>query len=131
MSTRSVIARSGKIEGEFAGVYVHWDGSPTTRGPLLWEIIREEFKGNLKAALVYLIDEHPAGWSSLADRTCYCHPAKSKRPEFKNRKPEPAQVFTHEHAKRGDTDLEYLFVCDEEKKPFVRSRCRARFRTPY
>ncbi|MGB9070708.1 MAG: hypothetical protein WCC21_19250 [Candidatus Acidiferrales bacterium] len=53
MSTRSVVARVGKNEGEFAGRYVHWDGSPTTQGPLLWEIIRKEFKGDLRAALAY------------------------------------------------------------------------------
>jgi hypothetical protein len=83
---------------------------------LLWQIIRKEFKRNLKVALVSLIDQHPAGWSSLADRSCYCHPKQSKRPEFKNRKPEPEQIFTEKNVVTGDTDIEWLFAFDEERK---------------
>lgn len=109
MSTRSIIARVGQNEGEFRGVYVHWDGSPTTRGPLIWQIIREEFGGNLKAALVALIDKHKAGWSSIAEpRECYCHPTPP-------RKPESANIFTHEHVINGDTDIEWLFIFDEKR----------------
>jgi hypothetical protein len=113
MSTRSVIARAGKIEGEFRGVYVHWDGSPHSRGPSLWKIVHEEFKGDLKVALASLIDKHPAGFSSLETRSCYCHPRRSKDAEFRKRKPEPANIFTHEHVVSG-TDIEWLFVFDEE-----------------
>ena len=101
MSTRSVIARVGKNEGEFSGRYIHWDGSPTTRGPLLWKMFHQEFKGDLSAMLVYLIDKHPAGWSSLENRECYCHPSRSKRPEFKTRPAEEPQEFTQEHIKKG------------------------------
>jgi hypothetical protein len=121
MSTRSVVGRIGESEGEFSGIYVHWDGSPSTRGPLLWEIIHEEFKGDLKAALIHLLDKHPAGWSSLEQRSCYCHPSRSKRPEWKRRKPEEPQTFTQEQTKRGDTDIEWLYIFDEERnRLFVR-----------
>jgi hypothetical protein len=119
LSTRSVIARVGQKEGEFSGIYCHWDGSPSTRGPLLWKILHEEFKGDLKAALEFLIDKHPAGWSSLDNRSCYCHPSKSKDANFKGRKPEPANIYTHEHVKKGDTDIEWIFLFDEEKNRMV------------
>jgi hypothetical protein len=121
MSTRSVIARTGKTEGQFSGVYSHWDGTPTSRGPLLWRIVHEEFKGDLKAALIHLIDKHPAGWSSLDNRNCYCHPNRSKDPNHKGRKPEPANEFTHAHVVKGDTDIEWLYAFDEERnRLFVR-----------
>jgi len=121
MSTRSVIARIGASEGEFSGVYVHWDGAPSTRGTLLWKIIHEEFKGDLKSALAYWIDKHPAGWSSIENRNCYCHPSKSKDANFKGRKPEPANEITHKHAVKGDTDLEWAYIFDEEhNRLFVR-----------
>ncbi|HXA78710.1 MAG TPA: hypothetical protein VNV41_16365 [Candidatus Acidoferrales bacterium] len=121
MSTRSVIARAGKHEGEFAGIYSHWDGAPHSRGPLLWKIVHEEFKGDLKAALAYLIDKHPAGWSSLDNKNCYCHPSKSKDANFKIRKPEPANILTHEHAVKGETDLEWGYIFDEARnRMFVR-----------
>jgi len=113
MSTRSVIARAGKAEGTFVGVYIHWGGSPSERGPQLWKIIRDEFGGNLRAALVRLINQHPAGWSDLDSRSCYCHPRRSSRPEFRNRKPEPANLYTHEDVKLGETDLEFAYIFDE------------------
>jgi hypothetical protein len=121
VSTRSVIARAGKAEGEFSGVYVHWDGSPHTRGPLLWKIIHSEFNGNLKAALASLIDKHPAGFSSLENLNCYCHPRRSKDAEFKKRKPEPANLFTHLNVVKGDTDIDWCFIFDEDhNRMFVR-----------
>lgn len=119
MSTRSVVARVGKHEGTFEGRYVHWDGSPSTRGPLLWQIIRKQFKGDLKKALVHLIDEHPAGWSSLEHGNCYCHPRRSKNAEWRRRKPEPAVLFTDKDM--ADTDAEWVYAFDEESnRLFIR-----------
>jgi len=115
MSTRSVIARVGKTEGEFIGRYFHWDGSPTTRGPLLWKMLHSEFKCVLPAMLRYLLDEHTAGWSSPESRSCYCHPWLSERPEFRNRPAEESFEYTQEQVQRGETDIEYLYVFDEEK----------------
>jgi hypothetical protein len=124
MSTRGVIARIGKNEGEFSGRYTHSDSMPMTRGPLLWHILHDEFKGDLKEMLGYLIDEHKAGWSSLFpdSRSCYCHPEKAQgRPEFKGRKAEPAHTVTHADAVRGDTDLEWAYIFDlEQNRMFVR-----------
>ncbi|MGD0307205.1 MAG: hypothetical protein ABSC71_20460 [Candidatus Acidiferrales bacterium] len=115
MSTRSVIARAGKAEGTFVGVYIHWGGSPSERGPELWKTIRENFHGDLRAALAHLIDQHPAGWSDLPSGSCYCHPRKSSRPEFRTRKAEPANAFTDQDVKRGETDLEFAYIFDEEQ----------------
>ena len=43
MSTRSVISRAGANEGEFLGRYVHSDGMPSSRGPLLIQMLKKEF----------------------------------------------------------------------------------------
>lgn len=85
MSTRSAIAR--QTPSGFTGVYHHWDGYPTALGNTLFSLFNGHFKRDLNAMLKYLIDEHPAGWSTIngADFTlkpgfgersrpqCYCH----------------------------------------------------------
>ncbi|MEU9183353.1 hypothetical protein AB0D14_02045 [Streptomyces sp. NPDC048484] len=59
----SVIARP---DGDgFAGRYVHNDGHPHTRLPLLRELYAGPFRGDLEALQHFLIDDHPAGWSQL------------------------------------------------------------------
>jgi hypothetical protein len=115
MSTRGIIARVGEHEGEFLGRYTHSDSMPSSRGPLLIEMLKKEFAGDLKQMLAYLIDEHRAGWSSLIPehRACYCHPQKAARADFKHRKAEPAQDFTHKSL-TPDTDIEWLYVFDVE-----------------
>jgi hypothetical protein len=112
VSTRGIVARVGKNEGEFSGRYTHSDSMPMSRGPLLWKMLHEEFTGDLKRMLRYLIDEHKAGWSSLIPehRSCYCHPENTNRADFKGRRPEPAQTFTHKNV--TDSDAEWLYVFD-------------------
>lgn len=68
MSTRSVIARVGEHEGEFAGRYHHWDGMPTGLGQALWKLLHGHFDGDLDAMLKVLIDRHPAGWSTVVGK---------------------------------------------------------------
>lgn len=63
MSTRAVIAR--KTARGWSGRYHHCDGYPTGLGAELWRQLRENFKGDLRAMLKILIDEHPAGWDSI------------------------------------------------------------------
>lgn len=63
MSTRSVIAR--KTQTGFTGVYHHWDGYPSGLGAMLFELRNGHFKRDTQAMLRYLIDEHPAGWSTI------------------------------------------------------------------
>ena len=90
MGTRSVIARPSS-EGDFHGIYCHYDGYPAHQGRVLFEAVIGHFGGDTDAACIYLIDQHPAGWSVLHgdfttppgyrfstdpdDRRnqCYCH----------------------------------------------------------
>jgi hypothetical protein len=113
MSTRSVIARVGQHEGTFSGRYCHWNGSPTWTGPHLLSLLKKKFKGNLQRMLVELVDNHPVGWSVVGE-DCYCHPHKSKRDEFKNRKPE-TQPYLITEANIADSDAEFLYAFDAEK----------------
>lgn len=84
MSTRSVIAR--KTQSGFKGTYHHWDGYPSALGATLFHLHRDHFDGDIEAMLKTLIDDHPAGWSTIngADFSlepgygsvgpqCYCH----------------------------------------------------------
>jgi len=63
VSTRSCIARPSD-DHLFEGVYVHWDGYPSGVGAALHAAVK--FFGSAELAALYLIDDHPAGWSSLA-----------------------------------------------------------------
>lgn len=66
MSTRSVIARPNG-EGHFFGRYHHWDGYPAGVGATLFELAQpgSPFDGDTDRMLAVLIDEHPAGWSTI------------------------------------------------------------------
>jgi len=68
MSTRGAIVRltNGALgAAEFKGVYHHWDSYPTGLGRTLWHLFQEHFKFDLDAMLKTLIDDHPAGWSTI------------------------------------------------------------------
>ena len=71
MSTRSIIARTGEQEGQFAGRYVHADGMPTSMGAALWSLLHGHFQNDLHKMLAYLIDapHAVAGWSAPAPAT--------------------------------------------------------------
>jgi hypothetical protein len=63
MSTRSCIARPSD-DHLFEGVYVHFDGYPSGVGAAVHSAAR--FFGTPELAAQFLIDDHPAGWSSIA-----------------------------------------------------------------
>lgn len=66
MSTRGVIARlEGAHPPQFCGVYHHWDSYPSGLGHTLWKLYHEQFERNLKVLTQVLLDEHPAGWSTI------------------------------------------------------------------
>ena len=66
VSTRGVIARQ---KGDaFEGRYHHWDSYPSGLGKALWELAHNEFKGDIEGMLRILIDEHPAGWSTIVNK---------------------------------------------------------------
>jgi hypothetical protein len=68
MSTNGIIARSTG-EGTFKGVYHHWDSYPNEGlGQYLTQILVGYFKNDLAGMLRILIDEHPAGWSTIVNK---------------------------------------------------------------
>lgn len=67
MGTRGVIARITENES-FLGRYHHWDSYPTALGKTLWDVYHGHFKRDLNRMLKYLIDDHPAGWSTINDK---------------------------------------------------------------
>jgi hypothetical protein len=114
-----VIARSYDSK-TWRGRYHHFDSYPTGLGVALQYCLRH-FNGDIEKMLEYLIDQHPAGWSTIvgADFTlpagfrtfmdwqdlarphqplCYCHGERNE-PEF---------TITNE----DDTDTEFAYVYD-------------------
>lgn len=93
MSTRSCIARSDDLG--FSGRYHHSDGYPTGLGAFLHGAYRAQFNGDLALMQKILLDDHPAGWSSILG-TNLLHPnpgfvefwssgdPESARPHIKN-----------------------------------------------
>ena len=68
MSTRGAIVRLKNGEGtQWAGVYHHWDSYPSGLGATLWDLYHGHFQKDLKGMLEVLIDEHPAGWSTIVN----------------------------------------------------------------
>lgn len=70
MATRGAITRlvsSNPIR--FSGVYHHWDSYPESLGKTLWELYHAVFGKDMDALLKMVVDEHPAGWSSLHTST--------------------------------------------------------------
>lgn len=66
MSTRAIIGRVNDDGSDgWKGRYHHWDGYPRGLGQRLWELWLTHFKGDTAAMTKFLIDDHPAGWSSL------------------------------------------------------------------
>lgn len=79
MSTRSVIAR--KTPSGFKGVYHHWDGYPSGLGATLFGLFNGHFKRDLNAMMKYLVDDHPAGWSTINGADFTLPPGPRKRGE--------------------------------------------------
>ena len=121
MSTRGAIVRFTNGETtEFAGRYHHWDSYPAGLGATLWGLYHGHFEKDLQRMLQVLIDEHPAGWSTINHKDfsmesgfiealkgpggrplCYCHGDRS----------EEAWVVTHENAAKSG--CEYVYGFDE------------------
>lgn len=65
MGTRSAVGAPLQESGTWRAVYVHWDGYPDNMVPVLLRLVNEVYAGDYEAAVRYLVDEHPQGWSSL------------------------------------------------------------------
>ena len=53
---------------EFEGRYHHWDSYPSGLGATLWNLYHGHFQKDLNQMLQVLIDEHPAGWSTINNK---------------------------------------------------------------
>jgi len=114
MSTRAAI---GRTHGDgFLGVYHHWDGYPTGLGAALWELQRSQFGGDLAQMLRVLIDEHPAGWSTINGADFSLQPGFAEGP-VDDRRP---QCYCHGHrheepqpvTEQDDLGMEWAYVFD-------------------
>jgi hypothetical protein len=132
MSTRGCIARSTG-EGTFKGVYHHWDGYPAALGATLWELYHGHFKQDLDAMLAFLIEEHPAGWSTINDAD-FKLPAGYQEAKYRKKrngdddysKPVPHGPICYCHGGRheeaspiteeDDCGMEWAYVFDVGKK---------------
>jgi hypothetical protein len=138
MSTRGVIARA--TQNGFRGVYHHWDSYPEGLGKTLWDLWHDRFNRDTKAMLETLIDQHPAGWSTIVDADfslpigyvkfdfssdqlprnpqCYCHgdrhepPVKVTQRNASGMGCEYAYVFNE----KTDTMTILSSFCDDGKK---------------
>lgn len=118
MGTRGAIVR---INGEhgFTGRYHHWDSYPAGLGASLFNLYHEHFKGDLPLMLHTLIDEHPAGWSTVNGKNfnlapgfiergsseteqplCYCHGERA----------ESEQTIDEKNAADSGCEFVYLFT---------------------
>lgn len=103
---------------EWSGRYHHWDSYPKGLGKTLWELYHGQFKKDIRRMLRVLIDEHPAGWSTINRKdfslepgysdvgdgvapNCYCHGGRS----------EEAWLVTQDDA--SGSGVEYVYGFDE------------------
>jgi hypothetical protein len=119
MATRGVIARSydGKT---WRGRYHHFDSYPTGLGVALQDCLRY-FNGDIEKMLEYLIDQHPAGWSTILGSD-FGLPAGFKTFRSVEEWPVPHQPLCYCHGERNeqeftitnedDTDTEFAYVYD-------------------
>lgn len=136
MATRGAIARRTG-EHTFTGIYHHWDSYPEGLGKTLFELYNGFFKRDLDAMLRVLLDEHPAGWSTIngadfslpagyhnttteeiANGTpkgpaCYCHGDRN----------ETGNEVTEETA--SDTGCEFVYVFDVHERIGDQSQANA------
>lgn len=66
MGTRGIIARPTPGDG-FEGRYHHWDSYPTGLGATLYRLANGHFAHDYQRMVATLIDDHPAGWSTIND----------------------------------------------------------------
>ncbi|WP_342354242.1 hypothetical protein [Streptomyces inhibens] len=63
MTTRSVIALP--TDTGYTGIYVHFNGLPSNRLPLLLAAYKHRFGGDITAMAQQLIDDVDVGWEEL------------------------------------------------------------------
>jgi len=122
MSTRSIIAR--QVGDGWTGRYHHSDGYPTGVGNALLAHIRGHFAGDVRAAMAYLIDQHPAGWQSIVGANLRLAPGFGGGFRFNVHRP---QCYCHgDRDEEEDTrtqdnlsqywDIDFLYVIAEDSR---------------
>lgn len=123
--------------------YHHWDGYPVSLGKTLFHLYNGHFEKNLSSMLKVLLDDHPAGWSTINDKDfrlepgwtefLYSKPAHlysfddyQKELEAYKQTDDAHRPICYCHGKRDDEEahwiapgdvlpsMEYLYVFDEE-----------------
>jgi hypothetical protein len=131
MSTRGAIARwTDPKLGTWAGVSHHFDAAPTGLGATLYNLAALKVLGELPSMLKVLIDEHPAGWSTINNADwrlapgfvtsgppdgrpiCYCHGERS----------EDGQMFTDANAATRGVEWAYVFDTERETMTVLEAR---------
>lgn len=121
MATRGCIAR--KTNSGFTGVYHHWDSYPSELGKTLYSLYNGHFNKNIDNMLSFLIDGHPAGWSSVNDcdfnfpagfggdgPQCYCHGERAEEEDFLD------ENILDEELHRG---IEYIYIFNKENMEII------------
>lgn len=75
MSTRGIIAKT--TTNGWIGKYHHWDSYPSGLGQSLYKAYHQVFNGDIERMMSFLIDEHPAGWSTIVDKDLSLKPGFS------------------------------------------------------
>jgi len=135
MSTRGAIGRITSKEGEpitFSCRYHHWDSNPESLGQTLFKLFKGHFKRDINAMLKMLIDDHPAGWSTINDADfalpagyknigkddskppqCYCHGDRKEK----------GHVITEKNASECGCEYIYAFTPDGKTMMILSSYC--------
>ena len=109
MSTRAAIARLNCVSPvKWAGRYHHWDGYPSGLGATLWKLYHGHFKRDLNSMLKVLLDDHPAGWSSLNSTDFDQQPGFTEPMNSANQSADQPQCYCH-----GDREEEGWLITDE------------------
>ena len=109
MSTRAAIARLTCVSPvKWAGRYHHWDGYPSGLGTTLWKLYHGHFNCDLDAMLKVLLDDHPAGWSSLHAADFDQQPGFAEPLNSSNQSTDQPQCYCH-----GDRQETEWLVTDE------------------
>lgn len=98
MSTRSIVAAHTTAPA-WHGVYTHWDGYPTSHGPIIWKLMAER-DWDFRRFAQEIIADHPSGWSVLGEN-CYCHPERSTDEHWKDRPAEQVNS-TYDSGENGE-----------------------------
>ena len=129
MSTRGAIGRITSKEGEpitFSCRYHHWDSNPESLGQTLFKLFKGHFKRDINAMLKMLIDDHPAGWSTINDAD-FALPAGYKNIGKDDSKPPQCYCHGDRHEKKtyvtekdaSDIGCEYVYAFTKDGKKMI------------